>query len=114
MFKKIFQNAVDVITSLHGVLLQHTFLKYSAPLLIMVAEPESRQLPEWVTLEEAFAWKGVMEKTISEKPNRQLMPPLSERQKVDDRLRWPREIILEWSRKNDEELKILSQGLKVF
>ncbi len=82
-------------------------------LLIMIKELEPGQLPEWVTIQEACVWKGVEAKTIQQKENRHLMPPLSERQMVGGRLRWRREVILEWSRKNNEELKILSQGLKV-
>lgn len=79
-------------------------LKNQEKILKRLDELESKQLPEWVSLKEACTWKGIDPKTIQQPGHRHLMPPLKDRELVGGRLKWPRETILEWVRKNDEKL----------
>jgi hypothetical protein len=72
-------------------------------ILLRLGELESRQLPEWVDIKTACAWKGVKKSTIEN--NKELMPPESERERVGHRKLWPREVILEWAKRIDEELE---------
>jgi hypothetical protein len=76
-----------------------------------ILELKSRTLPEWVTLKEACTWKGVDLKTIQNNP--ELKPPESARERVGHKYRWPREVILEWARKDDELLKRQGENVRL-
>ena len=63
---------------------------------------QNRMLPEWVDLRTACEYKGVNYNTVTNRPA--LQPDRTKRRKVTNIWRWPRDEIIAWSKKSDDEL----------
>jgi hypothetical protein len=79
-------------------------------LLARIQELENRQLSEWVSLKEACRHTGIALGTAQN--HRWMQPPENARREVGGSRgwKWPREVILEWTRKTDAELRAEWEG----
>ena len=63
---------------------------------------QNRMLPEWVDLRTACDLKGVNYDTVKNRPA--LQPDRTKRRKVAGNWMWPRDVIINWFPKDDEDL----------
>lgn len=70
--------------------------------LKVIMEELKMRLPEWVDLKTACEYKGVNYETVCDRPA--LQPDRSKRRKVSGRWMWHRDVILDWSKKTDDDL----------
>ena len=77
-------------------------IKNQVLILSRVEDLQNRMLPEWVNLRTACEYKGVNYDTVINRPA--LQPNRLRRKKVSGKWMWPRDVIIAWSSKTDDEL----------
>jgi len=70
--------------------------------LTLLKENQYQELPEWIDLKTACEYKGVNYETVRDRPD--LQPDRSKRRKVSGKWMWPRDVIIEWIKKTDDDL----------